>query len=71
MADDDQNEKPRLDYPIGLSLTKEEGAEVRAIADAADRPVAYIARVLVREALAARARAEAALGPAAPLRSAS
>ena len=54
MADDDVNEKPRLNYPVGLSLTQDEGAQLAAIAATLDRPVAYVTRVLVREALAAR-----------------
>ena len=55
MANDEVIEKPRLDYNIGLSVTRDEGAQVQALADADARPVASMARILVREALAARA----------------
>jgi hypothetical protein len=54
MADDDVNEKKPLDYPIGLSLTTPEGHEVAALARGDERTLAAMARVLIREALAAR-----------------
>lgn len=52
MADDD-----RLSRAVGVALKAEEYEVIERMAEADDRPVAYIARQLIREALERRASA--------------
>lgn len=49
------DDKPRLSYHLNVAMTEEEGKIIRAIATDNDRPVSWVARMLMREALAARA----------------
>lgn len=52
--DDEPDDKPRLTYHISIAVTADEGVELRTLATKLDRPVAWVGRQLLRDALAAR-----------------